>query len=86
MCKGCHCGVGLYVLDALFNPKTSILIQKRHPYTGNLNSETLGDSRNTFLHWGDVLAPSYVAGVGTVCIVHLHLRSVCNCQTAVLGK
>ncbi len=42
-------------LNALFNPETSILIQKRHPYTGNLNSETLGDSKNAFLHWGDVL-------------------------------
>ncbi len=40
---------------ALFNPETSILIQKRHPYTGNLNSETSGDSKNTFLHCGDVL-------------------------------
>ncbi len=28
---------------ALFNPKTSNLIQKRHPYTGNLNSGTSGD-------------------------------------------
>ena len=35
---------------ALFNPDTSILIQKRHPYTGNLNSETPGDSKNAFLH------------------------------------
>ncbi len=35
---------------ALFNPETSFLIQKRHLYTGNLNSETPGDSRNTFLH------------------------------------
>ncbi len=33
----------------------SILIQKRHPHTGNLNSETSGDSRNAFLHCGDVL-------------------------------
>ena len=38
---------------ALFNPETSIFIQKHHPYTGNLNSETLGDSKNAFLHWGD---------------------------------
>jgi len=37
--------------------KTSILIQKRHPYTGNLNSETLVDSKNAFLHWGDAFAP-----------------------------
>jgi len=40
---------------ALFNPEPSILIQKRHPYTGNLNSETCGDSKNVFLHCGDVL-------------------------------
>ncbi len=39
---------------ALLNPATSTLIQKRHPYTGNLNSETSGDSKNTFLHCGDV--------------------------------
>ncbi len=40
---------------ALFNPETSILIQKRHPYTGNLNRELSGDSKNAFLHCGDVL-------------------------------
>ena len=27
---------------ALFNPKTSISIQKRHPYTGNLTQNYLG--------------------------------------------
>ncbi len=41
---------------ALFNPETLVLIQKRHPYRGNLNSETPGDSKTRFLHWGDVLA------------------------------
>ena len=40
---------------ALFNPETSILVQKRHPYTGNLNRETSGDNKNAFPHWGDVL-------------------------------
>ena len=35
--------------DALFNPKTSTSIQKHHFYTGNLNSETRGDSKSTFL-------------------------------------
>jgi len=40
---------------ALFNPETSISIQKQHPYTGNLNSGTPGDSKNAFLHCGDVL-------------------------------
>ncbi len=40
---------------ALFNPEMSNLIQKRHPYTKNLNSETSGDSKNALLHCGDVL-------------------------------
>ena len=40
--------------DALLNPETSILIQKRHPYTRNVNSETLRDSKNAFLH-GEML-------------------------------
>ena len=35
--------------------RTFVLIQKRHPYTGNLNSEMPGDSKNAFLHCGDVL-------------------------------
>ena len=51
--------------SALYNPKSSILIQKRHPYTENLNSETPGDSKNAFLHWGDVLgldAMCYIVG------------------------
>jgi len=39
---------------ALFNPETSILIQKLSFYSGNLNSETPGDSKNAFLRWGDV--------------------------------
>ncbi len=38
------------------NPKTSTLIQKHHPYTRNLNSDTPGDSKNAFLCLGDVLA------------------------------
>ena len=47
-----HC----HKASALFNLETSILIQKSHPYTGNLNTETSGDSENTFLHCGDVSA------------------------------
>ncbi len=42
------CLVQAYI--PLFNPETSILIQKRHPDTGNPNSETPGDSKNAFLH------------------------------------
>ena len=30
--------------------------QKKHPHTGNLNSEPSGDSENAFLHCGDILA------------------------------
>ncbi len=47
-------------LSALLNPKTSILIQKRHLYTGNPNSETSGDNKNAFSHCGDVLVPLQV--------------------------
>ncbi len=46
---------------ALFNPETPILIQERHPYTGNLNSGTFGDSKNAFLHFGDVSGLSMLA-------------------------
>ena len=31
------------------------LVQKRYPYTGNLNSEMPGDSENTYLSWRDGL-------------------------------
>jgi len=41
--------------EALLNPETSISIQKRHPYTGNLNLETSGDSKNAFLHCQDLV-------------------------------
>ena len=34
--------------------ETSRLIQKRHPYTENLNSETSGD-KNAFLRCGDLV-------------------------------
>ena len=49
--------------EALSDPKMSIVIQKRHLYTGNVNSETPGDSRNAFLHWGDVLDALHVSDV-----------------------
>ena len=40
---------------ALLNPKTPIFLQKLPSYSGNLNSETPGDSKNAFQHCGDVL-------------------------------
>ena len=56
----------MYRQLALFNSETSVSIQKRHPYTGNLNSETSGDSKNAFLHCGDVSALVAHAGVSSV--------------------
>ncbi len=38
----------------LTRPESSIFTQKRRPYSGNLNSQTFGDSENAFLHYGDV--------------------------------
>ena len=57
---GLQCSVALLfgLCFALLNPKTSIFVQKRHPYTANLNSEMSGDSKNVFLHCGDVIGAS----------------------------
>ena len=35
------------------------LIQVHHRYTGNINSDTSGDSENTFLHCGNVQGLKY---------------------------
>ncbi len=43
-----HSGPDPRTCTALFNPKTSSVIQKRHPYTRNLNSEASGDSKTRF--------------------------------------
>ena len=37
---------------ALFTPQTSTSMQKRRPYTENLNSEMSADSKNASLHCG----------------------------------
>ncbi len=55
-------------MSALFNPATFVAIQKRHPYTGNLNSETSGDSKNAFLHCGDVLGKASLNTVPLACL------------------
>ncbi len=52
-CLGCK--LSLAVHTALFNPKAYVLMQKRHPYTGSLNSRTFGDNKIEVLHCGDVL-------------------------------
>ena len=39
---------------ALFNPDTSVLMQKCDPHTGPLNREMSGDSENALLHCADV--------------------------------
>ena len=38
------------------NPEISVLIQKQLRYTGSIKSEMSRDSKNAFLHCGDVLA------------------------------
>ncbi len=44
----------IWVIWKLFSiPTCTILVQERHPYTGNLNSETSGDSQIAFLNYGD---------------------------------
>ncbi len=55
MCHTVRVNMASASAPALFNDRKSTLVQKHHPYTGNLNSETPGDSNNAFLHWGDVL-------------------------------
>jgi hypothetical protein len=47
-------------LQACFNPETSALIQKRHPYTGSLSSETSENSKNAFTHCGNVVGDQYM--------------------------
>ncbi len=46
----------------LFNPETSHLIQKCHPYIGNLNREMSGDSKTALLDCGDGLVLCKYAG------------------------
>ena len=42
-------------MQALFKFEMSVLIQKRHPYTGNLKSKRLETVKNACLHCGDGL-------------------------------
>ena len=50
------------------NLETSILLQIRHRYIGNLNSEMCGDSKTVFLHCGDVFWCS---------LCHVHRSTAC---------
>jgi len=45
------------------NPQTCILVQKHHPFTGKLKSETPGDSKSTYLHWEEFSAPFHPENV-----------------------
>jgi len=45
----------IVVIYSSFHPKTSFMYQKRHPYSGNVNSETSADSKNVFVDCGDDL-------------------------------
>ena len=67
---------------ALLDPKTYILTQKRHPIR-NLNSETLRDSKNAFLHWGDVSVPLGVSPNRLpIMLQACYQSSVCNASLA----
>ena len=81
-CNSRFDGFALRTQAALFNPKTSILIQKRHPYNGNLKSETLGDSKNEFLHWGDVLANAWLRPMLCMYCIYLEQKNVHQVQAA----
>ncbi len=58
--------------NALFNPETSMFIQKRHPSTGTVNSGTPGDSKNVILH-RDVKLPAK-NNIATVVLYSLALK------------
>ena len=45
-----------FKIGSFFRSRNVCFIQKRHPYTGTLNSETSGDSNILFPHRGDILA------------------------------
>ena len=48
-------GTQLFPIPKLIKIMIVLIIQERHPYTGNLNSETPGDSKNAFAHCRYVL-------------------------------
>ena len=75
-CYCCFITAVLLVL-ALLDPKTTALIQKRHPYTGKLNSETPGNSQNAFLRCGHVFICSVTA---------LKPTFMCNSSAAVFNN
>jgi len=63
--------------QAHVDPKTFRFTQKRHPYTGNNNSETSGDDNDAFLHCGDV-SGQCTAGMYPVSLRLLSLLRVMN--------
>ena len=46
--------VHISVIGALCTPETSIITQKRHPYTGKVNPDMPGHIKTVLLHWGHV--------------------------------
>ena len=46
------CGAWARESNSSFQSQNVFSTQRCHPYTGNLNSETPGDSKNVFLHCG----------------------------------
>ena len=54
-----------------------VLIYEHHPYTGNLNREMSGDSKNAFLHWEDVLDAHHATQAGCTTIASEHTFGLC---------
>ncbi len=74
----------------LSNLETPSLIQKRHPCTGNLTSETSGDRKTALLHCGDVLGhvdktQSSCGCRSVVCLCALPLPHTRGEREAVIG-
>lgn len=59
------------------NPKTYSLIQKRPPYTGNVNSVTTGDSKTAFKHCGHVLNLCHLAQLDPTSIPNVLTAPMC---------
>ena len=64
-CIHCSCCTSLHA-STVFNCKTFPVVQTRRFYSGNLNSEMPGDSKDAVLHGGDVLCCTAMRA----CIAH----------------
>ena len=83
VCVHCSCCTSLHASIAVFNCKTSPLVQTHPFYNGNLTSEMPGDSKDAVLHGGDVLCCTAMRA----CIAHSAkcIRSSLGTHILILG-